>query len=59
MARLLLQHGRDPQTRRLAEDIIAGQTVEIESMTRRLAVLRGQARDADDGFPALNGTRGP
>jgi uncharacterized protein (DUF305 family) len=59
MARLLLQHGRDPQTRRLAEDIIAGQTVEIESMTRRLAVLRGQALDADDGFPALNGTRGP
>lgn len=58
MARLVLQHGRDPQTRRLAEDIIAGQTVEIESMVRRLALLR-QAPRADHEFPALSGTRGP
>ena len=30
MARLVLQHGRDPATRQLAEEIIAGQTIEIE-----------------------------
>ena len=56
MARLLLQHGHDPATRQLAEEIIAGQTVEIESMTRRLATLRlGSAAE----FPSLGGTRGP
>ena len=56
MARLLLQHGHDPATRQLAEEIIAGQTVEIESMTRRLAALR---RGAAAEFPSLGGTRGP
>ena len=60
MARLVLQHGRDPATRQLAEEIIAGQTVEIESMTRRLAALRrnGPAGRAEE-FPSLGGTRGP
>ena len=60
MARLVLQHGRDPATRQLAEEIIAGQTVEIESMTRRLAALRqgGSAGRAEE-FPSLGGTRGP
>ena len=59
MARLVLVHGRDPATRRLAEDIIASQTVEIEGMKRRLAALRvSQGRNADE-FPALGGTRGP
>ena len=60
MARLVLQHGRDPATRQLADEIIAGQTIEIESMTRRLAALR-QARAAVAGaeFPSLGGTRGP
>ena len=60
MARLVLMHGHDPATRQLAEEIIAGQTSEIESMTRRLALLR-QAPGADRGaaFPALGGTRGP
>lgn len=60
MARLLLQHGRDPATRQLAEEIIAGQTIEIESMVRRLAMLqnpRSQSKGSDD-FPALGGTRG-
>ncbi len=56
MARLALVHGRDPATRRLAEDIIAGQTVEIAGMRERLAILRGDKRDTD--FPALGGTRG-
>ena len=60
MARLLLQHGRDPATRMLAEEIIAGQTVEIDSMMRRLAALRRGPAAADaEGFPALGGTRGP
>lgn len=57
MARLVLQHGRDPATRQLADEIIAGQTVEIQSMQRRLAILR--RRGSGDGeFPALGGTRG-
>lgn len=56
MARLVLIHGRDPATRRLAEDIIASQSTEIEAMKRRLAILRGQA--PDERFPALGGTRG-
>ena len=59
MARLVLQHGRDPATRQLAEEIIAGQTIEIEGMTRRLAALRQlPGREASE-FPALGGTRGP
>jgi hypothetical protein len=59
MARLVLVHGRDPLTRRLAEEIIAGQTAEIDGMKRRLAILR-ERPDADPGgFPALGGTRGP
>ena len=58
MARLLLIHGRDPATRRIAEDIIASQTVEIAAMRQRLALLRG-ARPSEQEFPALGGTRGP
>ena len=57
MARLVLVHGRDAATRRLAEDIIAGQTVEIQAMSRRLVLIRGNA--PRDEFPALGGTRGP
>ena len=60
MARLVLQHGQDPATRQLAEDIIAGQTTEIDSMTRRLQMLRaGRLSPAAAEFPALGGTRGP
>ena len=60
MARLLLRHGRDPATRRLAEDIIAGQAIEIEGMTRRVQALRqGSAHGAATEYPALGGTRGP
>jgi uncharacterized protein (DUF305 family) len=58
MARLGLVHGKDPLVRRLAEEIIASQQVEIEAMRARLALLR-QGQDADPGgFPALHGTRG-
>ena len=59
MARLVLIHGRDPATRQLAQDIIASQTSEIESMNRRLTALRQSAsgRRAPE-FPALGGTRG-
>ena len=59
MARLVLQHGHDPATRRLADEIIATQTVEIESMTRRLAALRQPDVGKSTEFPALGGTRGP
>ena len=58
MARLVLVHARDPATRRLAEDIITSQTVEIQGMKRRLEVLRGGSATEGD-FPALGGTRGP
>ena len=57
MARAVLRFGRDPVTRQLAEEIIAGQTVEIEGMQRRLAVLRQPSKTPE--FPALGGTRGP
>ena len=57
MARLVLRHGRDPATRQLAEEIMAGQTLEIESMTRRLAALR-QPASAGPEFPSLGGNRG-
>ena len=59
MARLVLVHGRDPATRRLAEDIIASQVVEIESMKRRLRMLREDKEAGTGEFPALGGTRGP
>ncbi|MBC7940819.1 MAG: DUF305 domain-containing protein [Chitinophagaceae bacterium] len=59
MARLLLTYGRDPATRMLAEEIIAGQTIEIESMTRRLHTLRHPVAEATRAFPSLGGTRGP
>jgi hypothetical protein len=60
MARLVLEHGRDPATRMLAEEIIAGQTIEIESMRRRLSALRqGTVASSAADFPALGGTRGP
>lgn len=59
MARLVLQHGDDPVTRKLAEDIMASQRVEIEGMQRRLADLkRGSSRSDPGGYPALGGTRG-
>ena len=60
MARLLLIHGRDPLVRQLAEEIIAGQTVEIQSMQRRLHTLQQRtAKGAEAEFPSLGGTRGP
>lgn len=59
LARLVLVHGRDPATRRLAVDILAGQAVEIEGMTRRLAALRQPAPRPARGYPELGGTRGP
>ena len=59
MARLVLVHGRDPATRRLAEEIIASQSVEIKAMTRRLSVLRGESKIQEPDYPALRGTRGP
>jgi hypothetical protein len=59
MARQVLIHGRDPLVRRLAEEIIAGQMVEIQAMRQRLAILSVRPDLEPDGFPALEGTRGP
>lgn len=58
MARLELTYGRDPLTRKLAEEIIAGQQVEIEAMKRRLAILRNRHELGKEEFPPLGGTRG-
>jgi uncharacterized protein (DUF305 family) len=58
MARAVLRHGEDPLTRRLAEDIIAGQQAEIAAMTARLAILQRGPDPAPGGFPSLGGTRG-
>lgn len=57
MAKLVLMYGRDPAVRVLAEEIIAGQTIEIESMRRRLAALRTGMPLSD--YPTLGGARGP
>jgi uncharacterized protein (DUF305 family) len=58
MARLALIYGNDPLTRRLAEEIIASQTVEISAMHERLAILRRGENPNAPEFPALGGTRG-
>jgi uncharacterized protein (DUF305 family) len=58
MARLVLIHGKDPLTRRLAEEIIASQTAEIAAMKQRMAILRRADDPNPGGFPALHGTRG-
>ena len=58
MARELLVHGRDPLVRQLAADIIASQTVEIEAMRARLAILARGPNPDPAGYPALGGTRG-
>ena len=58
MARLLLIHGKDPLTRRLAEEIIASQTTEIAAMKQRLTILRRSDDINQEEFPALHGTRG-
>ena len=58
MARLVLVHGRDPLTRRLAEEIMASQQAEIGSMQGRLAALERAHPGGAEGFPALTGTRG-
>jgi uncharacterized protein (DUF305 family) len=55
MARLVLDHGRDPLTRQLAEQILASQATEIQAMQER---LRRLAADTPDSYPALTGTRG-
>jgi uncharacterized protein (DUF305 family) len=58
MARLVLIHGQDPLTRKLAEEIIASQQAEIMAMKARLDIL-GKGADSDPGgYPALHGTRG-
>lgn len=58
MARLVLIHGKDPLVRRLAEEIIASQTVEIKTMKERLTILGKKPDPNPGGFPSLGGTRG-
>lgn len=58
MARLVLIYGNDPMVRALAEDIIATQRVEIESMKKRLMILKNRQEPDTEEFPAIEGTRG-
>jgi uncharacterized protein (DUF305 family) len=58
MAKLLLVHGRDPLVRQLAEEIIASQTVEIQAMRARMALLRAGPNPEPGGYPSLGATRG-
>lgn len=58
MARLILIYGLDPLVRKIAEDIIASQMVEIEAMKKRLEILKKGDDHEPDGFPALEGIRG-
>jgi uncharacterized protein (DUF305 family) len=58
MARLALIYGKDPLTRRLAEEIIASQITEIAAMSERIKILRRGEDPEPGGFPALHGTRG-
>lgn len=58
MARLVLIHGRDPLVRQLAQDIISSQTVEIQAMRARMAILRAGPDPEPGGFPALGAVRG-
>jgi uncharacterized protein (DUF305 family) len=58
MSRLQLIYGKDPLIRKLAEEIIAGQRVEVEAMKRRLEILRTRKVTEGNEFPALGGTRG-
>lgn len=58
MASLVLQHGRDPMVRGLAESIIGAQASEIESMAGRLRLLIDGSVLGDE-FPSLSGNAGP
>jgi uncharacterized protein (DUF305 family) len=58
MARLVLMHGRDPLVRQLAEEIIASQTVEIQAMRARFAILATGPNPEPGGYPALGAVRG-
>jgi len=58
MARLILIYGNDPLTRKLAEEIIASQQVEIVAMKQRLKILKMGYELETGGFPELGGTRG-
>jgi uncharacterized protein (DUF305 family) len=59
MARLVLLHGRDPATRRMAEEIVAAQTSDIAAMQGRLDLLRRKIPGFEREYPELGGTRGP
>ena len=58
MARAVLVYGRDPLVRQLAEEIIATQQVEIQSMQNRLAALRAGRAPDPAADQSLGGTRG-
>ena len=53
MAQLVLIHGRDPMVRKIAEEVVASQTVEIAVMRGRIAVLRAGPNPEPGGYPAL------
>ena len=58
MAELVLVHGQDPLVRQVADEIIASQRSEIDSMRARLEILHGRKLSESPDFPAYSGTRG-
>ncbi len=58
MARLVLLHGSDPLVRRLAEEIIATQHVEIRGMRQRYAIIHQGGDGARDDELVLGAIRG-
>lgn len=58
MARIILIYGTDPLVRKLAEEIIATQRIEVEAMKQRLRILRKGSDPEPGDFPALEGTKG-
>ena len=58
MARLVLIHGRDPMVRKIAEEIVASQTVEIAVMRGRMAVLRAGPNPEPGGLSGAGGCAG-
>lgn len=53
MAKVQLLHGKDPQMRRLAQEIITDQQMEIELMQRWLRAHAAKSKEKDKSAPAI------
>ena len=53
MAKVQLLHGKDPQMRRLAQEIITDQQMEIELMQRWLRAHAAKSKEKDKSAPVI------